>query len=415
VSTPFHRDPDLSGPSPARDPVARFVLEMARALHRFGCPAHRLEEVMKDLSGHLGTEGNFFSTPTSIMASFGPPDVARTHLIRVEPGLVDLAGQVELDHIIEDVLADRCTAERGVERIAELEARPPRYRFPFVVLSGALVSSAAAILFQGNVWDAAVSAVIGALIGALSRAARRYEPFSRVYEASGAFLATVIAMLAAYLFQRTNVFIDVLAGVLILLPGLTLTVSLQELATRNLASGTARLMGALVVLFQLGFGVAVAGKIVAQFLTVPLLASTPLPVETQLIAAMSAALGFMVLLSAPPREVLWVLAAAALALFASRQGAQQMGPEMGAFTGAFAVAVGSNLRARLLHRTAAVTMVPGVLMLVPGSIGFRTMSAFMERDVVSAVDTGFSMFFIGVSLVAGLLLANLLVAPRRSL
>lgn len=388
---------------------------MARALHRYGCPAHRLEELMRDLSAHLGTEGNFYSTPTAIMASFGPPEVARTHLIRVDPGDVDLAAQVELDEIIAEVLADRCTATEGLERIRALQARPPRYRFPFVVLSGALVSSAAAILFQGNMWDACVSAVIGAIIGALSRVAKRYDNYARVYEASGAFLATGLAMAAALLFERTSVFIDVLAGVLILLPGLTLTVSLQELATRNLASGTARLMGAVVILFQLGFGVAVAGKVMAQITSVPLIASLPLPLWTQALAGLAGALGFMVLLSAPPRDVLWVLGAAALALSASRWGAHALGPEMGAFVGALAVGTASNLRARIMHRTAAVTLVPGVLMLVPGAIGFRTISAFMQRDVISAVDTGFSMFFIGVSLVAGVLLGNLLIAPRRAL
>jgi len=49
-----------------------FVLKMAEALHRYGHPAHRLEESLAATSKKLGLEAQFFSTPTSIFASFGP-------------------------------------------------------------------------------------------------------------------------------------------------------------------------------------------------------------------------------------------------------------------------------------------------------------------------------------------------------
>jgi uncharacterized membrane protein YjjB (DUF3815 family) len=58
--------------------------------------------------------------------------------------------------------------------------------------------------------------------------------------------------------------------------------------------------------------------------------------------------------------------------------------------------------------------VPGILLLVPGSIGYRSLNALMEREVVSGIETAFSMLVIAVSLVAGLLMSNA-VTPRRSL
>ena len=50
-----------------------------------------------------------------------------------------------------------------------------------------------------------------------------------------------------------------------LLPGLSLTVSLNEIANRHLMSGTARLMGASLVFLQLGFGAALGGKLAVAF------------------------------------------------------------------------------------------------------------------------------------------------------
>jgi uncharacterized membrane protein YjjB (DUF3815 family) len=59
--------------------------------------------------------------------------------------------------------------------------------------------------------------------------------------------------------------------------------------------------------------------------------------------------------------------------------------------------------------------VPAVLLLVPGSMGFRGVSALLGRDTLSGVGTLFEMFVVAIAIVAGLLVANAVVSPRRSL
>ncbi|HEX7977062.1 MAG TPA: threonine/serine exporter family protein, partial [Gemmatimonadaceae bacterium] len=54
-------------------------------------------------------------------------------------------------------------------------------------------------------------------------------------------------------------------------------------------------------------------------------------------------------------------------------------------------------------------LVPGILLLVPGSVGYRSMSAMMDRDTVAGIDIAFTMILTAVSLVAGLLIAGVLV------
>ena len=87
---------------------------------------------------------------------------------------------------------------------------------------------------------------------------------------------------------------------------------------------------------------------------------------------------------------------------------------MGAFFGALAVGLGSQLYARLQQRPAEVTLAPGILMLVPGSIGFRSIALLLDKDVVFGIETMFRMTFVAVSLVAGLLLANAVAPTRRA-
>jgi uncharacterized membrane protein YjjB (DUF3815 family) len=127
----------------------------------------------------------------------------------------------------------------------------------------------------------------------------------------------------------------------------------------------------------------------------------------------AAPLGFAVLFRAHARDAIWIILAGALGIAGSRIGSTTFGPELGAFVGALTVGVASNTYAYLLRRPASVTLVPGILLLVPGSIGFRSLSSLLDREVVTGVETAFTMVLIGAGLVAGLLLANVLVPERR--
>jgi uncharacterized membrane protein YjjB (DUF3815 family) len=85
--------------------------------------------------------------------------------------------------------------------------------------------------------------------------------------------------------------------------------------------------------------------------------------------------------------------------------------ELSAFVGAFAVAVAANLYARLRRRPAAVMRTPGLLLLVPGSLGFRGLTTALQQDFSAGSQFAFRMLLVGGALVAGLLVANVLVPP----
>ena len=59
--------------------------------------------------------------------------------------------------------------------------------------------------------------------------------------------------------------------------------------------------------------------------------------------------------------------------------------------------------------------VPGLILLVPGSLGIRSLSALLERDVLSGVQTAFATTLVAIALATGILLANVLIPPRRLL
>ncbi|MCS7003297.1 MAG: threonine/serine exporter family protein, partial [Dehalococcoidia bacterium] len=83
------------------------------------------------------------------------------------------------------------------------------------------------------------------------------------------------------------------------------------------------------------------------------------------------------------------------------------------FVAALVVGLASNLFARVLRQPEAIPLIPGITILVPGVVGYRSVTALLERDTVSGIETAFAMTLTAVSLVAGLLFANVILAPRR--
>jgi uncharacterized membrane protein YjjP (DUF1212 family) len=75
---------------PNHDITSTLLMRLARALHTYGSPSHRLEEALSAISKELGIEAQFLVTPTSIVAEIGPEASSRMFLSRVEPGDNDL-------------------------------------------------------------------------------------------------------------------------------------------------------------------------------------------------------------------------------------------------------------------------------------------------------------------------------------
>ena len=407
------------------DPRASEALleRVAELLHALGTPAHRLERVLGRVAAQLGVEAQFLSTPTSLIFAFGSGEGQRTHLRRVEPGEVDLGKLVEFDEALEDLEDGTLTLDQTRERVEQVAAAPPRYGALPVTLAFGAASAGASVLFGGGWAELTVTFCIGLGIGMLARLLRGEAV--RLFEPLSAFLAAAISLSIARGLLPMSDSIVTLSALIVLVPGLTMTVAMIELATRHLVSGTARLAGALTVFLTIAFGVAVGRALVGMVLPgmphgvpsgVPFDGSVvPLSAWMQWLALGLAPLAFAVLFQARLRELPWILAAGWVGIAVSRVGAGELGLELQSFLGALAVGLISNFFARALDRPASVPLMPGILLLVPGSFGYRALDLFLAHDAVAGLETGFQAALVAVALVGGLLVSNVLLPPRRSL
>lgn len=393
-----------SGVAAGSVPAEAFLLRLGRALHEAGFSAPELEVALGRVAGRLGLSAQFFSTPTSLFTAIGEGLGQRTHLERVEPAGVDLGRLVLLDRLIAQVASGELAPARATEALERVLARPRPYRPWQLLASSALASAATALFLGGGRNEIAVAAALGLATGLLARALERRAVSGLLLEPLAAAVAAFGAAAAAAWISPLSVYIATLAGIIYLIPGFTLTVALTELATRHLSSGTARFASALMVFLSLTFGVALGGHAAAALFGAAT-AVPPVPPSPwlEVVALVVAPLAYIVLYRAPLAELPWVALVGFLGLQAGRLGGELISPELGMFVGALTVGLAGQLYERLRRRPRQLTLVPAILLLVPGSIGYKSFASLLERDVVLGIETAFRMFLIAVSLVAGLL------------
>lgn len=407
----FVEAPPQSDLTPAQD----FLVRVAECLHAYGTPAHRLERLLARMAEALGVRAQFLSTPTSLLLAFGEGIDQRPRLLRVEPGQDDLGKLVEFDELLEEVEAHTLPLAAARERIERLAAAPPRYGPGTTALASGLASAGAAVLFGGGAAEVGATFGLGVGVDVLARRLAGRADGTRLLELGASFLVALAAVVLGAV-APLGIGVVTLASLIVLVPGLTLTVAMIELATRHLVSGTARLFGALTSFLTIALGVALGRAAGTALVGAPaLLEPVALPGWALLVALGVSPVAFAVLFQARTSELPWIVAAGVGGVLGARWGTATLGVELGPCVGALVVGVVANLFARLKDRPASVPLTPGILLLVPGSIGYRALDLFLARDVVAGMENAFRVAMVATALVGGLLVANVVLPPRRSL
>lgn len=403
------------------DARMRFVIELARHLHEAGTTAPRLERALDSVGRKLGLECDVWSSPTAIILSLKDPDEgeiqARTRVLRMAPGDIDLERLCRVDEIAEQVLRGQLDIVQGHAELAQLRRPRPRWRALTEAWVGyPLASVGVAGLLKGGMHDLLTVAVIGLLIGTLADWSARRARLAIALDAIAGMLAAFLSVAVASLVWPISGKLVMLSALIVLVPGLSLTSAAVEIATQHLVSGGARLMGAFASLLKLAFGALVGHEIArlcglsASTVTVP-----PAFAGQEWPSLLLAAIAFALLFRAALRDWPIAIAAALLGYLSTRFAGAALAPEFGVFFAAFVVCLAANAYARWFHRPGALVRVPGIILLVPGSVGFKSLSFLVERDVFLGLDTAVGLLLVLASLAAGLLVANTVLPPRNSL
>lgn len=407
----------------------RLLAQLARMLHEAGTPAQRLEGLVTACADRLGVSVSIFSLPTWINISVedrraGVDGIQRTMNFRVDPGAPKLALLEETHRVADRFISGELDAAGALAELERVRAKRWRPNLVAASVGYALFSCGAARFLGGGAAEMIASIPVGLAVGLAIGFAHGRRERELLSEFGGSMIAAVMAACIVVLFARigwsTSLPIVSLAGLVTLLPGLALATAMSELSTRNLASGSARLIGAATTLVVLGMGVAIGERTVQALGLVTPEALRPvsrgagvLDLGTA-IAIIAIAIGLAIAFHARPRRFPIVLLSCIVGWGAAQLARLAAGDEFAPFFAALFIGIVGSIYARLRRRPTLAVVLPGLALLLPGSIGFRGVQGLLASDTVGGIGTAVAALTAAAAIAAGLLVANaLLPSPRH--
>lgn len=387
--------------------LSAFLRDLGLALHVSGAPAHDLERSLNTIGARLGVRVEGFAVLTFLALTVVAGDGARrVEMLRLPPYDFNMARLIALQALSRDIASVEAIDDYAA-RLADIMRQPSPWSGWAMAAMGFLLSGAVALLLRGGWVEMLCGGCIGVLFVGGYIGFSRYPRLAPAVPVILSALAAFLAQALAQVFPQQVPFVSAVAGIVFLLPGFMLTVAMSELATQNYLAGTGRLTGAFVLLFLLGAGLAIGTQVALACLPVQA-QGAPLPVAAWVIWLAIAALGVSLLavLQAPASAVLISVGACLLAWAVFSLLDARMGSVVAAFAAALAVACAGHVYEHLSQRPAALVQIPGLITLVPGSMGFRGLHALMQQDSVAGIGLITEMVITGAVLAVGLLLAD---------
>jgi uncharacterized membrane protein YjjP (DUF1212 family) len=387
---------------------------MARELHRAGVATDAIEQTLTEVARSIGLDAQIFALPTYITIAIGPAPSQRTMMMRLDPGRVSLRKIALINEIYDELRAARIDYKQAADLLASLDRRfsslPAWWEIPAL----ALIAVGVALILGGGAEELAVSALIGLCTGAIGLLSRSSAIAARLFEVLSAFVATLVVAAFSKWIAPVNVYISIVAGIVVLLPGYSLTLALHELANDFLVAGVARLGKVLSVLLALGCGAFLALAFFPWLLSGAPTAVHPVAAVWWLVAALSMAVGLSIDLDARLRDLSWVCASCFVALASAHVLASSSAHAVSPFIAAFVCGMIANLGARFLRVPQAIMLVPALIVLVPGSLSYESILFAFQQNINAALTFATNAIVAAIQLVAGLLLSQL-VLPASAL
>lgn len=392
------------------------VLNLGRALLHVGSPAHRLEAAMHIMADRLNLQAEFFSTPTSLIVSLGDGANQQTFLARSDPGSPNLGKLADLTEVMDQLADGTIDPETADDRVRAIDRALPLYGWWLQLAAFVLIAAGVAPLLGGGWREALLAAPLGLVTGLCVLWMRQHIERSRLITPMTAALITFLGTLWCGIDGTTALMPPIIAAMIALLPGMDLTTAARELSTGHLVSGSSRMAFAITVFALLTFGL-VLGGMAGQALVGPVGLVDPSFRPDWLAPAgvLLAAAGLMLLIQAYKRDWIWILLATLIAWGGAGLGAMLGAPVIGAFIGGLAVGLAGNLFVQFTGRPGSILHIPGLILLVPGSIGLRSLATLLSEDVVAGLETAILAGIIAVALTTGMILASVLIPPRNAL
>ncbi|KAL0222629.1 hypothetical protein RCL1_002483 [Eukaryota sp. TZLM3-RCL] len=399
-----------------------FMLKLAFALVVNGMNSAHMESLIVQIAKRLGFHCSISLQPRQISACFTASDSTpfssrtRTYIIHCEDAGApsNIAVLSLLYTLAEAIAAGRLSLESGFKALLDILERPPMYsKVPRVVACGVACAGLAALFFYSSLIGIIIAFVCGALEMAIEVWLRpRFSAFGKMNSfltplIMSMIVGTLYHLLPAHSFEPISV---LLMSLMWILPGLSLTSAVTELARQNLSVGSARLFFSIMVMILMSYGIQIGFYFLSFITDRPLVKYEGELLEPTLIVMLLEVLcigiSFCVLVHAPLNLWYAMISANYLSfltyfyVFATYTDVAVLGT---ALCGGFYARIWS----KITGKTLIIPLTSALIMLVPGSLSVRSiLQVVVFDDASSGLALSGQVIKTAVSLAVGVLIST---------
>lgn len=400
------------------DEACRFIIKLGEAAHGYGSTASRLEAFLSRLTKTFGYDGVFRSTPTEIFFAFQVDDDPwqRMHLAAMSGTGIDLTRLAAVGELVDAIESGSISFSDASVRLDEIDNMSLPWGAFANAASYASIGAAFAVLLSGSWWDVLFSGLLSLIVyGMVSLSGRYGVRTAEWLPLSTAFVAGLLAASAQVLVQEINIVLVTLSAILVLIPGFSISVGVVELVTNHVVSGTANLMSGLVYLAKQFAGAWLGVGLAGLLWPISPVAGTGVDTQWLWLFMPLMITGLCVVFQTAPRDFLWAFIGCAIAYAGILLGSAVVGGNLGNLLGTIVAVAFANIWSAKTERPTSIVLLPAIVLLVSGSIGFRGLASFTMGQVASGEQQFLQMFVVALTIAAGLLVGNTLVRPKANL
>jgi uncharacterized membrane protein YjjP (DUF1212 family) len=398
------------------DDICRFIIRLGKAAHGYGSPAIRLESYLNRVTTTFGLEGQFHATPINMIFAFrkDEEDWQRLNLTSVSGGL-DLTKLPLLDEIVDEIVSGNLSIAEAESRMNEVDKSADPYGNGLLALGYLVLGAGIAGLFSGSWLDILFSSLLSLVVYVMVwQGGRKGGWVADMIPFSTALVAGVLAIVLKHAFTELNYVLVTLSAIIVLVPGYSVSVGVAELVNNHALSGITNLINGLVYLFKQFLGAWMAFSIVNAIWATPTASASPINPIWLWVLVPAIFMGLIIVFQTAPRYVIWAFLSSTIGYLGVVYGGEWLGSNLGNVLGAALVGIFANTWEWKVGKPGSIVLLPAITVLVSGSIGFRGLVASAQGDAAGAGQF-LDMFLVAITLTAGLLIANTIVKPKKSL
>lgn len=394
-----------------------FIILLGKYLHTYGIPSYQIQSYLSEVAKKLGVKGTFMDSPTWINYVFYDDDQqaqSYNYIDRIPPGNLNLGAYSRVVETTNQLIANKINISDVEDRLANIDRKAQKVNHLFLTVAYALAAATFNLMIGSNWTSVFFSALLGAFVYLLVYLSTKFEYLHSILESGASFMVTIIAGLISVVFPELNVGLSIISAIIIFVPGLSLTIALEEITSKNLVSGTAKLFDAIISLFKQFFGVILGLtclKFVIDFEIISHMSNTPNWVIFMAIPLFS--LSLFPILQVRKKDMLFGMLTGVIGFYITYMftGAGML---FSTFIGTISIVAAGHLFSKMNKTPRTVFITQGIIMLVPGSKSlFGLSNVFLDTTIVNVGNIGEQVAYIFMGILGGLLFGDVFKPGTR--